>query len=243
VPDARAFAAAVLRAAAAAADAQVLVTLGVRPPGPETGYGYIELGARVPGHPGLHRVRRFVEKPDAARARRFLRRGTFLWNAGVFVWTTQAILEEIERCAPELHAALEPVRRARAGAADAKARAAAYARAPSLPVDVAVLERSERVWTLPVSFPWSDVGTWGSLAEALGVRNGGGATGTGQVVREDAEGNLDWGGRGRLVALLGVQGLAVVDTPDALLVARLERSGDVRRLVERLREAGREDLI
>ncbi len=240
VPDARAFAAALRRAARAAQRAGVLVTLGVRPTRAETGYGYIQVGPAAPApFTGLHRVRRFVEKPSEARARRFVRNGGFLWNAGVFVWRAATILEEIGRWAPELDRALAPLRRAPAARA---AREAAYRRAPALPIDVAVLERSRRVWTLPVGFHWSDVGTWASLAEELGAGPGANRVVEGEAILEGADGNLVWGGR-RPVALVGVEGLAVVDADDALLVARLDRSGAVRRVVERLHGRGRTDLI
>ena len=120
-------------------------------------------------HPGLRRVRRFVEKPDAARARRYLRQGGYLWNAGIFVWRARAYPGGDRVCAPELHRALAPLRKQPRGGTAARRRAA-YRRAPSLPIDVAVMERSRRVWTLPVDFAWSDVGTWSSLAEELGRR-------------------------------------------------------------------------
>ena len=106
-----------------------------------------------------------------------------------------------------------------------------------------MLEHSKRVWCLPVSFAWSDVGTWQSLAETLGATGGRSAVVEGEVVSIDAPGNLVWGGRGRLVALLGVEGLAVVDAGDALLVARLERSDELRRIVSELRGRGLRDLV
>jgi mannose-1-phosphate guanylyltransferase len=242
IPDGAAFARAVACALPAAAQAQVLLTLGVKPTRAETGYGYIERGAAAPGFPGLHRVRRFVEKPDAKRARAFLRRASFLWNAGIFVWSARAILEEIEEHAPQLHAALAPVRAAGKGPLSRRSLQAAYAAAPSVPVDVAVLERSRRVWTLPVDFRWSDVGSWASLAEHLGVAGRTNRAVGGEAVFEQAHGNLVFGAR-RAVALLGVEGLAVIDTPDALLVARLEESQHVRRIVDTLRAQGREDLL
>jgi len=242
IPDGAAFARAIAGALPAVADAQVLLTLGVRPTRAETGYGYIERGPAAPGFPGLHRVRRFVEKPDAKRARAFLRRGSFLWNAGIFVWSARAILEEIEEHAPQIHSALAPVRAAGKGPLSKRVLEAAYAAAPSLPVDVAVLERSRRVWTLPVDFHWSDVGSWASLAEHLGVAGRTNRVIGGDVVFEEAHGNLVLSAR-RTVALLGVEGLAVIDTPDALLVARLEESQHVRRIVDTLRARGREDLL
>ena len=243
IPDAAAFARAMRRAAAAADRAGALVALGVRPTRPETGYGYLQQGPPAGrGFPGLHRVRRFVEKPGASRARRFLRRGGFYWNAGIFVWRAQAILEEIEAHAPALHRALAPVRGRPWGRGASQALAAAYRRAPSLSVDVAVLERSRRVWMVPVDFRWSDVGTWESLAEELGVGAGRNRVLGGDLVAHEAAGNLVWADR-RLVALLGVDGLAVIDAGDALLVARLDRSPDVRHLVRRLASRNRGDLL
>ncbi|HEY8154669.1 MAG TPA: mannose-1-phosphate guanylyltransferase [Myxococcota bacterium] len=241
IPDGAAFAAAIRRAARAAGAGGWLVTLGVTPTRPDTGYGYIQTGAPLGrAHPGLRHVRRFVEKPDAATARRFLRQGGHLWNAGIFVWSARAILQEIEVCAPQLHRALAPLRGSpRRTGRDAIARA--YRRAPSLPIDAAVMERSRRVVTLPVRFRWSDVGTWASLAEELGVGPGRSRVIAGELAFDEPGGNLVWGLE-RPIALLGVSGLAVIDTPDALLVTRLERSPEVRRIVAALKRTGRADV-
>ena len=244
IPDARAFASAIRRAAAAARDEGVLVTLGVEPTRPDTGLGYIQVGLPAgPKHPGLHRARRFVEKPDAARARRYLRRGGYLWNAGIFVWTARTLLEELAACAPELHRALLPVRRAlgRRRRLSKEVLRRSYRSAPSLPIDVAVMERSRRVWTLPVSFHWSDVGSWASLADELGVGSGRSRTVGGELAFDDGGGNLVWAD-GKTVVLLGVEGLAVIDTGDALLVTRLDRSPELRRVVEKLKASGRADV-
>jgi len=245
IPDATAFAVALKKAARAAAQTGALVTLGVRPTRPDTGYGYIQVGAPVPGHPGLRRVRRFVEKPEAARARRMLRQGGHLWNAGIFVWSARAFLGEIQEHAPAIADAVAPLGGTGSRSPGARTLAAAYRRAPSQPVDVAVLERSRKVWTLPVGFRWSDVGTWASLAEEIGVTESANRQVEGDAMLEDARGNLVWsaGPRGRQVVLLGVEGLAVIDTPDALLVARLDRSQALRRVVDGLRARGREDLL
>ncbi|RIL01573.1 MAG: mannose-1-phosphate guanylyltransferase [Proteobacteria bacterium] len=239
IPDGAALQRALRKAARAAARAGALVTLGVAPTRPETGYGYIQVGrAAGPAYPGLHRVRRFVEKPALAVARRLLRSGGHLWNAGIFVWRADAILEEIERCEPALARALAAYRDRPTRASLARA----YRGAPSLPIDVAVLERSRRVWTLPVDFPWSDVGSWASLAAELGVDARHSRVVDGAALLLDAPGNLVWPDR-RFVALLGVEGLAVIDAGDALLVARLDRSADVRRVVAALRERKRADLL
>jgi len=239
IPDARAFGDALDRCARAADAAGVLVTLGVRPTAPETGYGYIEVG-RPAGraHPRMRRVERFREKPPLATARRFLAGGRHLWNAGIFVWRADAILGEIERVAPELAGAFAAWRRRPSAAALARA----YRAVPKLPIDRAVLERSDRVWTLPVRFHWNDVGNWASLAQELGVGRGRSCDLGGGAVLIDARGNLVWGAR-RTVALLGVERLAVIDADDALLVVRLDRAGDVRAVVAELARRGLDALL
>ena len=234
---------AALRRAARAAETGALVTLGVKPTRAETGYGYIRLGKVVgKSHPGLHQVGRFVEKPSRERARRYQRSGAYLWNAGIFVWSARAILEEIEAHAPKLAAAVAAIQERSPRGRRRERLERAYREAPAVPIDRAVLERSRRVWCLPVSFEWSDVGSWQSLAALLGVGAERSAVVAGEAVLCDAPGNLVWGG-GRLVALLGVEGLAVVDSGDALLVARLERSDELRRIVTELRGRGHRDLV
>ncbi len=153
------------------------------------------------------------------------------------------ILGEIQRLAPPLYRALAPLRRAlaRSRRIPAAVLARSYRRAPSLPIDIAVMERSPRVWTRPVAWRWSDVGTWGSLAEELGVRPGDSRVVEGDLAFDDPGGNLVWS-QGRTVALLGVEDLAVIDTEDALLVARLDRSAEVRRVVDALKQSGRMDV-
>ena len=241
IPDERAFARAIRRAARAAATGGAIVTLGVRPTRPDTGYGYIRVGAPAGrAWPGLHRVRSFVEKPDATRARRYLRGGHHLWNAGIFVFAAQILLREARRCAPALHRAVAPLLRARARAG-ARLLARCYRAAPSLPIDVAVIERSRAVWTLPVGFHWSDVGTWSSLADELGVSPGATRIVGGELLYDERGGNLVWGRRP--VALLGIEGVAVIDAGDVLLVTKLERSPDVRQVVAALKARGRTDVL
>jgi mannose-1-phosphate guanylyltransferase len=241
IPDAAAFARAMRRAAGAAREAGVLVTLAVKPTRPDTGYGYIQPGAPIgKSFAGLRVVKRFVEKPDAARAQRYLRRGDYFWNAGIFVWTAKTILDELAACAPDLHRALGALRDAPRRTPRAVLERA-YRRAPSVPIDVAVLERSRRVWTLPVDFRWSDVGTWESLAAELGVSPGCSRSIGAETVIDDRGGNLVWGG-GRPIVLLGVEGLGVIDTDDALLVVKLDESAAVRGVVAELKEKGRSDV-
>ena len=170
-----------------------------------------------------------------------MKRGDHLWNAGIFVWSARTILEEIEACEPALHRALAPLA-ALGRRLPRKLLTSAYRRAPSIPIDVAVLERSRRVWTLPVRWHWSDVGTWESLASELGVTPGRSRVVAGALLHDDVGGNLVWGRPERPIALVGIEGVAVVDTGDALLVTSLARSGDVREVVRTLKRRGRSDV-
>lgn len=240
--DGTAFSRDIARAARAAADGGALVTLGVEPSRPETGYGYIRLGKPVGDeHPGLHRVGRFVEKPDAAKARRYAKNPAYLWNAGIFVWRAATLLEELARWAPEIARPLEPL--GKASARDLPtAIGKAYHEVPAKPIDIAVLERSRKVWCLPADFRWSDVGTWKSLADEIGVSENVTRVIQGEAWVHDSHGNLVAGGD-RPVVLLGVSNLAVVDAGDAILVADLDRSAEVRDIVAMLRRKGRTDLL
>ncbi len=242
IPDAAAFARAIRNGARAAADQGRLVTLGVRPTRAETGYGYIRLGKPLAApHAGLHDVSRFVEKPDRPKARRYWKSGRYLWNAGVFVWRAQDLLDELAAHAPRVARAMQPL--ADAGRRDfQRSMAQVYGRVPAVPIDKAVLEKSDRVACLPVDFHWSDVGTWHSLAQELGVDADVNRVMAGELLASGASGNLVHGGD-RPVVLVGVSGIAVIDTGDAVLVADLAHAADVREVVEGLRRKGRRELL
>jgi mannose-1-phosphate guanylyltransferase len=229
-----AFRATVLEALAWAAAEPVAVTIGIRPTAPETGYGYIALGSRIGGRTA--RVRAFIEKPTAVRARRFVAAGRYLWNSGMFAWRTTTILALLDRHLPAvtgpLRAALaKPARRRPA------ALALAYRRLPSISIDYGVMEHARDVLVVSGDFGWSDVGSWEALAAVAG-RAGDAA----RVVPVDAPRSVVFG-NGRLVALVGVEDVIVVDTPDALLVCRRDRAQDVRRVVDELARRGLETYL
>jgi mannose-1-phosphate guanylyltransferase len=232
IADARAFRATVLEALAWAAASPVAVTIGIRPTGPETGYGYIQLGARVGGRTA--RVRAFVEKPSAARARRFVGSRRYLWNSGMFAWQTATILALLDRFVP---AVSHPLRAAfeRPAARRRTALERAYAAVPSVSIDYGVMERAPDVMVVTATFGWSDVGSWAALAELAGTQST-------RVVPIDAAGAAVFG-NGRMVALVGVENVIVVDTPDAILVCHRDRAQDVRRVVDELARRGLHDLL
>jgi mannose-1-phosphate guanylyltransferase len=224
-----------LRVAAGHAEREgALVTFGIRPAFPETGYGYIEAEGEGP----VCAVRAFREKPDRATAMDYVASGRHFWNAGIFVWTLKDMRAELQRHAPEL---LQPLEAWAAAGADASTLAATYGKLPKISIDYALMEKSDRVAVVPARFRWSDVGSWPAAAAFVDPDARGNAT-QGDVVLVDADNCAVFGGR-RLVACAGVQDLIVVDEPDALLVCRRDRAQEVKTIVERLQAAGRTDLL
>jgi len=201
-----------------------LYLVGVTPSRPETGYGWIEPG-RPLGKGPARAVRRFVEKPSPARARRFLEGGRYLWNAGIFAWKARVFLEEAKKHLPKLHSALAPLHGGKLTPARLEA---AYLEAPSISVDVGILERSRRVAVVAGRFAWDDLGTWAGLARLdSGFRKG-------DVLTLDSPDTIVWAETGP-VAVIGVPGIVVVRSGDATLVASLDRAQDVRTIARMIR--------
>jgi mannose-1-phosphate guanylyltransferase/mannose-6-phosphate isomerase len=222
-----------LEAAAAVAAQGRLVTFGIEPTFPATGYGYIERGAALLAHDQFpaFEVDAFHEKPDQARAEEYLAAGGFLWNSGMFVWSTAAIIQALEQHAPETWSAL--------ASATGSALAAAYEGVPSQPVDIGVMERAEARAVIPVGYSWSDVGTWEAVADVAPMVGDNVLIGGGELHTLDARGNVVWADPSTLTALIGVEDLVVVRAGDAVLVCPKSRSEQVKRLVEDLPEAHR----
>ncbi len=234
----------VARAASEAAANGALVTLGIEPTRPETGYGYIEAESEGPGA-GARPVKRFVEKPDLPKALEFLAAGNFYWNSGMFIWRVDAIRRELDRQMPALATAIDSI--AFGGSWDLESLkprvAEIYPGIRGESIDYGVMERAERVLVIPASFGWSDVGSWSALPEVMdGDESGNVAIAARGLVSIDSRDSLVYG-NGKLIALVGVEGLIVVDTPDALLVCRQERAQDVKKVVEALQKEGRTEYL
>lgn len=230
---------AVCRRALEAAGRGALVTIGITPTYAETGYGWIEVGGEV--GPGVNEVVRFVEKPDAVRARAYLEGGVHLWNAGQFFFRADAILAAIEMHLPALAAGLLSIESAPPAEASA-VLAATYPTLPSISIDHGVMEKARGVLCVPGSFGWSDVGSW-TAAWDLGARDGDGNVVDGaQGVLVDTRGSYVRAPAGKVVALIGVEDLVVVDTPDALLVMPRARAQDVRAVVGELEKRAPDKL-
>lgn len=215
-----------------AEESGALVTFGIRPTHPETGYGYIRPGAAIRNHGRAAWVEAFIEKPDQARAKALLAEGPVLWNSGIFAWRVDAILSALRQHLPAVMTVLE-----KAAGFGRAALAAAYRRLPSISIDTGVLEHAARVAVVQARFSWGDVGSWAALEPFWRVRGDGPNAISGRAVSVDSRGCVVDSPK-RLVALLGVEDLVVVDTPDALLVCRKDRSQDVRLIVDELRRRG-----
>jgi mannose-1-phosphate guanylyltransferase len=221
----------------AASSGESLITTGVRPRFPATGYGYIQFGEPVREVQGytLRRVKRFVEKPDHDTARAYVESGEYLWNPGVFVWHNDALLEAFKAHLPDVYETLASV--PLAGIDDA------YAHARRETIDTGILEKATNVATIPADFGWSDIGSWAELWE-LAERDAEGNVwrGDGRVLAADSKRNLVFA-EGRSVALVGVDDLVVVETADAVFICPRERAQDVKLIVRRLQQERESGLL
>lgn len=237
IRDAAALRAAIAAALPAAGDGRLL-TFGIVPAAPETGYGYIRRGPAVAAGQPVCAVARFVEKPDRATAVSYLAAGDYFWNSGMFLFRASAYLAELDRLAPAMLAACRAAFDGRSADLDfVRLDAEAFAACPADSIDYAVMEKTSRAAMLPLDAGWSDVGSWSALWE-VGPADGDGNVVAGDVIAVDSAGSYLCAGS-RLVAAVGVRDVVVVETADAVLVAAKERVQDVKQVVERLKAQGR----
>jgi len=236
----------VVRAAMAGAEAGLLMTIGITPTRPETGYGYLRCGGHLDGGP-TRRVEEFTEKPAADVAVAYVESGHYYWNAGMFVWRVDVFLAELARQCPDLHAGLTAIAAAWDRPDRDEVLGGIWPTLPRISVDYAVMEGAAaagRVATVPGDFGWTDVGDFDTLADVLPadadgtVVLGGGDDLKPGVLVEDCAGLVVVPHSGRLVAALGVRDLILVDTPDVVLVCPRHRAQEVKRLVDRLKDDG-----
>ncbi|AXJ02037.1 mannose-1-phosphate guanylyltransferase [Cyclonatronum proteinivorum] len=216
-----------------------LVTIGIRPYRPETGFGYIQTVAEksemAEGNP-VHEVKRFAEKPDLKTAVSFLESGDFLWNSGMFVWRSDVILDEFRLHLPELHSLAITLQEALAGGMSVPDVEAFYQAAPSVSVDYGIMEKASTVHVLPGEFGWNDVGSWQAIYELQDKDEAGNVTDAAEVLMTGCKDSYVYSRSGRLISLVGLDGIGVVETDDALMVCRIEKSQDVREIVAKLQE-------
>jgi mannose-1-phosphate guanylyltransferase len=217
-----------------AARSRELVTFGIKPTYPETGYGYIESEGQGP----VFKVKAFREKPPVEVALQYLESGRHFWNAGMFVWTLADFRKGLQQHAPEVLAPLDAWMKA---GADPATLAAAYRQLPRVAIDVALMEKAATVAVVPTHFRWSDVGSWPAAIE-FQETDAEGNVSVGETLLLDTRNSAFFGGK-RLIAASGVDDLIVVDADDALLICHRDHAQSVKQIVERLRAEGREDLL
>jgi mannose-1-phosphate guanylyltransferase/mannose-6-phosphate isomerase len=224
--------------AVAAAAKGALVTFGIRPSGPETGYGYIRRGGAWNGLTGCYQVDQFVEKPDLPTAESYLRDERYSWNSGMFVFPVRTLLDELERLKPEL---LDACRRAVTQAIQdldfVRLSRDAFAEAEATSIDYAVMEKTDKAVVVPTDIGWNDVGSWSALWE-ISDQDQDGNVFLGEAIALDAR-NCYIRGDGNLVAAIGVEDLIIVATDDVVLVVPRDRAQDVRRIVSEVERSGR----
>ncbi|TLU72202.1 mannose-1-phosphate guanylyltransferase/mannose-6-phosphate isomerase [Lichenicoccus roseus] len=229
-------------AAVAAAIGGRIVTFGMKPVRPETGYGYIEAGAPLAGLPGVRELTAFVEKPDAARAAELFQSGRHLWNSGMFVFTAETLLEEMQLYAPAVLAAARKAVEARTSDLHfIRLDPATFRQAPDISIDYAVAEHTSRAAVVPADLGWSDVGSWDALWE-ISPKDATGNVAIGDVFLEHTN-NCYVRSDGIVTAVTGLQDAIVVVTEDAVMVTHRDRAQDVKKVVERLRAHGRHEAV
>jgi mannose-1-phosphate guanylyltransferase len=239
-----------LRRARDAAQHGHIVTLGIEPTQPHTGYGYIQRGPELPdvaaGDLPVYRVQRFLEKPSRSVAEAFLAEGGYYWNGGIFVTRVDAMLGEIQRQQPQLYACLEEIDRSlRSGGSAAQQQAelaAAWQRMPGISIDHGVMEGAQQVAMVPLDAGWNDVGSWDALTAVLpqdATRN---YVAKGEILAVDSQDNVVYCDK-PVIVLIGVHDLVVVDSGDALLIGDQQQMQRVKEVVDQLRAQGRTDLL
>ena len=229
-----------LQVAGPAAEEGYMVTFGIVPAHPETGFGYIRMGDSLAEADGAHAVDRFVEKPDLDTAQRYLAEGNYLWNSGMFLFKASSVIAELQQHQPEI---LEACRQAMEHTANdmdvIRVDAEAFAACPSDSVDYAVMEKTSKAAVVPLDAGWSDVGAWSAVWD-IGENDAAGNVTRGEAILRESTDNLVYTEE-RLVSLLGVENLVVVDTKDATLVASRDQVQKVKEIVEQLKQEGRSE--
>jgi mannose-1-phosphate guanylyltransferase len=237
------------RAALAAADkatqAGKIVTLGIKPEFPSTGFGYIQqgesLGSSDCGNFEVFSAARFTEKPDAATASAFFESGQYSWNSGMFIWRVDRVLAEFQRQRPRIYEQLMSIAGSIGAPDEARVLAEVWPQIQRISVDYAIMEGADEVAVIPVDIGWSDVGSWAALLDIVSGDEQGNVV-SGEHLALDTTRTLVRGA-GRLVVTIGLEDMIVVDTGDALLVCPKHRAQDVKAVVDRLKREGRDELL
>lgn len=240
IRDEKAFTAVLQQAVQVAQQKNCLVTLGITPTFPSTGYGYIRMDSRDGAEPA-HHVLEFKEKPDLATAGAYVASGEYAWNSGMFVWKASVILEHMKRLLPDVYRCVEEIGEALDTDHAQKTIETVYPAIPSISIDYGILEKSDDVMCISADMGWNDVGSWDNM-EVLHPEDADGNVFVGDHEAVDTTNTVTYSGK-RLIATVGVDNLIVVETEDAILVCAKDRAQDVKKVVEKLKEDGRTQYL
>jgi len=221
---------------------EVLVTIGVKPTKPSTGYGYIQYLEAVEDE-GFHKVKTFTEKPSLEIAKTFIESGDFLWNSGMFVWKAKTILKAFHKLLPEVIDAFEGAHDVYGTKSEKKFIEKAYSVVTNISIDYGVMEKANNVYTIPADFGWSDIGTWDSLFDVYEKDYLGNAVKGKNVKIYDAQNNMIMADDQKLVVLQGIEGLCVVDTGDVLLICQRSKEQEIKQITIDLKVAGLDNFL
>lgn len=220
---------------------QKLVTIGITPTYPETGYGYIHFANNEENTPFVYKVRRFVEKPNVELAKEYLNSGEYFWNSGMFVWKASSILANIKKLLPDMFEGLEKIAADWGTEKFGDTLLSVFPTLRSESIDFGVMEKAEDIYTIPGNFGWDDVGSWQAI-ERINPTNDYGNMITGDVVSIETTDTIVVGGQ-RLIATVGLDNIVVVDTDDAVLICAKDKTQDVKRVIENLKISNRSALL
>jgi mannose-1-phosphate guanylyltransferase len=219
---------------------EYLVVIGIKPDKPETGYGYIKVGKKFSNHP-INIVDKFVEKPDLKTAEKYLTSGKYLWNAGYFVFRADSIISMFEKYAPEIYIGLKEILKAIDSPKEKEIINKEYAKFAKVPIDTALAEKVDKIAVVPADLGWSDIGSWASLLDILMDKKNGIVT-KGHHISVDDKNCLVYAAD-KLLTTVGLDNIIIVDTPDVTLVCNKDKSQDVKKLIEKLKEQGKEEYL
>ena len=213
---------------------KALLTLGIHPDRPETGYGYIQADMKkpVPGHDNLLKVRTFTEKPDIDLAKKFIESGDFYWNSGIFIWNTEAITQAFERYLPDMYSAFMEGKEHFGTKDESKFIARTYAECKNISIDYGIMEKADNVYVMCTEIGWSDLGTWSSLYEHTKTDKRGNSMVSGKVFSYDCRGNIFNIADSKIAVIQGLKDFIIVDSEDVLLIVRKDEEQLIKKYVE-----------
>ncbi|MDI6829421.1 MAG: sugar phosphate nucleotidyltransferase, partial [Armatimonadota bacterium] len=221
-----------------------VVTIGIPPTGPETGYGYIQVEPEYSIVEGceVYKAKRFVEKPDLPTAKKYVESGEYFWNSGMFVWSIPKITELFAQHLPDIHERLMRIKGAVGSESETEVLHREYEAMRRISVDYGIMEKLDDIVVVRAKFGWSDIGSWTAVSDIMPKDEHGNAV-NGDHIAIDTTNSLVFGSKGRIIATIGIDNLIIVDTDDALLVCPKDRAQDVKKVVELLKERGLENYL